>query len=116
MQPDASELWQPTPRRRVYLMRHADVEYFEAGRPVHPDHVPLTPRGREQAAAAALALAGIPLDRAITSGLPRTVQTTEHVLAGRGLPVESDARWREIETGKLGDISALDPRMIRDAI
>ena len=30
-------------RRRVYLMRHGDVAYFDAdGRPVPPDDVPLT--------------------------------------------------------------------------
>lgn len=117
MQPSAGELWSAPPRRRIYLMRHADVEYFDGnGRPVHPEHVPLTPRGREQADAAATALAAVEIDRVITSGLPRTVETTERVLAGRQLPVETDPRWREIETGKLGDVSALSPEMIRDAI
>ena len=40
-------------RRRLYLMRHADVAYFrEDGTPVRPEEVPLTAAGREQAEAA----------------------------------------------------------------
>ena len=63
-------------------MRHADVVYSDAdGRPVHPDHVNLTPRGLEQCAAAARVLADAPLDAIVTSGLPRTQQT-----AGPGGP------------------------------
>ena len=43
-------------------MRHADVSYVdETGAPVNPEDVPLTPRGREQAAAARDALAGVEL-------------------------------------------------------
>jgi broad specificity phosphatase PhoE len=34
-------------RRRIYLMRHAQVAYFEDGRPLRPDLVPLTEEGRE---------------------------------------------------------------------
>ena len=52
-------------------MRHAAVAYFENGRPVRPEDVPLTDEGRGQARSAADALAGIRVDRVITSGLPR---------------------------------------------
>jgi probable phosphoglycerate mutase len=114
MPSDASEMW--TPRRRIYLMRHADVSYVEAGRPVHPDHVPLTPRGQEQARAAASVLSGVPFDRVITSGLLRARATAELVLAGRTVPTEHDPRWREIETGKLADLGNLTPAQVRDAI
>ncbi len=52
-------------RRRVYLLRHAEVSYFDPAGKAHPPRtVPLTPEGREQAAAAARALAPVPLDRA----------------------------------------------------
>ncbi len=37
-------------RRRLYVMRHAQVRYFEG---LHPHEVVLTERGREQAQAAA---------------------------------------------------------------
>jgi probable phosphoglycerate mutase len=63
-------------RRRLYLMRHGAVAYFDAnGRPVVPDDVPLTAAGREQASAARRLLEGVVLDRVISSGLPRTVET-----------------------------------------
>jgi hypothetical protein len=66
----------PLRRRRIYLLRHAEVAYFDqAGRPLPPDEVPLTARGRQQAATAGAALAGARIDRVVTSGLPRTVGT-----------------------------------------
>jgi probable phosphoglycerate mutase len=117
MPPDASEMWTAPPlRRRIYLMRHADVSYVEAGRAVRPESVPLTTRGQEQARAAAVVLAGVAFDRAITSGLIRTRATAELVLSGRAVPVEEDPRWREIETGKLADLGELSPARIRAAI
>jgi broad specificity phosphatase PhoE len=89
-------------RRRIYLMRHGRVAYFDQGRPLPPDDVPLTPEGREEARAAAAGLDGIAFDRVITSGLPRTVETARIVAP----EAESEA-WpelREIEAGRLGDI------------
>jgi broad specificity phosphatase PhoE len=89
-------------RRRIYLMRHAQVAYFEDGRPLRPDLVPLTPEGREQARAAHELLAEITFDRVITSGLPRTVETARIVA-----PAREPEEWpelREIESGRLGDI------------
>jgi broad specificity phosphatase PhoE len=72
-------------RRRLYLLRHGEVSYFGAdGRPHRPDLVPLTAAGREQARAAGRLLAGVRFDRAITSGLPRSVETAELVLAESG--------------------------------
>jgi broad specificity phosphatase PhoE len=78
------------------------VAYFEDGRPLKPETVPLTARGREQAGAAAEVLAGIRFDRVITSGLPRTLETA-HIVAPDTEP-ESWPELREIESGRLGDI------------
>jgi probable phosphoglycerate mutase len=89
-------------RRRIYLMRHARVAYFEDGRPLRPDLVPLTDEGREQARAAAAVLDGIEFDRVITSGLPRTLETAR-IVAPDAEP-ESWPELREIESGRLGDI------------
>jgi broad specificity phosphatase PhoE len=89
-------------RRRIYLMRHAQVAYFEDGRPVQPETVPLTEEGREQARAAAELLAGIEFDRVITSGLLRTLETAR-IVAPDAEP-ESWPDLREIESGRLGDI------------
>jgi probable phosphoglycerate mutase len=69
-------------RRRIYLLRHAEVAYFDQdGQPVAPDEVPLTPAGRRQAERAGTALSGVRFDRVLTSGLPRTVETAHLVLA-----------------------------------
>ncbi len=90
-------------RRRIYLMRHAEVRYFEG---VRPEDVQLTERGRRQAEAAAAALAEIPFDRVITSGLPRTLETARIVARGR----EPEARHalREIESGDIRGVSPED--------
>jgi broad specificity phosphatase PhoE len=83
-------------------MRHARVAYFEDGRPLRPEDVPLTDEGREQAQAVAVLLDGIPFDRVITSGLPRTLETAR-IVAPHSVP-ESWPELREIESGRLGDI------------
>jgi probable phosphoglycerate mutase len=92
-------------RRRIYLMRHGDVSYFdEQGRPQRPDTVPLNAEGRRQAEAAARELAAAPLDRVLASDLPRSVETAALVVAGRGLAVETRAELREIRPGRLADL------------
>lgn len=92
-------------RRRLYLMRHAEVSYFGAdGRPVDPATVPLTDEGVEQARAAGRALAGIELDRVLTSGLPRTLQTA--AIVANGVEAEEWPQLREIRGGRLSDIPA----------
>jgi broad specificity phosphatase PhoE len=98
-------------RRRIYLLRHAEVAYFDQdGRPVAPDEVPLTATGREQAAAAGAALAGVGFDRVLTSGLPRTVETARLVLDAAGRrqdgpgPVEEWPELRELVPGRLADL------------
>jgi broad specificity phosphatase PhoE len=89
-------------RRRIYLMRHAEVAYFEDGRPLRPDLVPLTEAGREQARAAAGLLEGVAFDRVVTSGLPRALETAR-VVSPSSEP-ESWPDLREIEPGRLTDI------------
>jgi broad specificity phosphatase PhoE len=97
------------PRRRVYLMRHGSVTYFDAaGKPVLPEQVPLNEEGRMQAdaAGAAFAAAGVGFDKVIVSGLPRTVETAVRVLAAAGLkhPVDTWPALQEIRGGRLADI------------
>ena len=89
-------------RRRIYLLRHARVAYFEDGRPLRPETVPLTEEGREQARAAAELLAGIEFDRVITSGLPRTLETAR-IVAPDAEP-ESWPELRELESGRISEI------------
>ncbi len=69
-------------RRRIYLMRHGAVVYFQPdGTPIDADNVPLSAEGRRQADHAGEALAGVRFDRVITSHLPRTRETAQRVMA-----------------------------------
>lgn len=84
-------------------MRHAEVSYFgEDGRPVDPRDVSLNEEGIAQARAAAEALAGIELDRVITSGLARTLETAE--IVARSHRAERWPELREIQGGRLSEI------------
>jgi probable phosphoglycerate mutase len=92
-------------RRRLYLLRHADVAYFdEHGRPLRPDDTALTAQGREQALAAAEALHDVRFDRVLTSGLRRAVETAR--LVAPGTELESWPDLRELAPGRLTAIPA----------
>ena len=89
-----------TARRRIYLMRHAQVRYFEG---LDAEQVVLTEEGRRQAHTAAAALAPITFDRVVTSGLARTMETAAIVAPG----IEAEVRYelREIESGELRGVA-----------
>lgn len=93
-----------TGRRRIYLMRHGFVDYTapEVVRSGDPSRARLTPRGREEAHAAGLALAEVGFDLAISSGLPRTRETAEIVLDNHpAAPVlEDEPRFEELRSGR----------------
>ncbi|SHG98208.1 histidine phosphatase family protein [Massilia sp. CF038] len=104
-------------RRRIYLMRHGSVSYFDtAGNPVLPETVVLTEQGRAQATAAGrvFADAGVRFDRVIVSGLPRTVETARRVLAETGQDIAIDA-WPELEEIRGGRLSQIPDHALRDA-
>jgi broad specificity phosphatase PhoE len=90
----------------MYLMRHAQVRYFEG---VHPEQVQLTLEGRRQAEAAAVALAGIRFDRVVTSGLPRALETARIVAPDHS--AQERPALREIESG---DIRGLAPDEVQE--
>src|SRR5215470_18091351 len=87
-------------RRRIYLMRHGHVDYFGDKADLHA--VTLTLRGRSEAEAVAKAFAHVRFDRAVCSGLPRTRETAEAVLASMSNPpmLETDSDLVEIHGGK----------------
>ena len=98
-----------TKRRRIFLMRHGSVTYFDAaGNPVLPESVPLNATGREQATAAGRVFSesSIRFDRVIVSGLPRTVETASLVLAEtkQQLDLQQIPELVEIRGGKLAAI------------
>ena len=104
-------------RRRLYLMRHGSVDYFRAdGTPVPPHTVPLNESGRAQAdaAGALFGAAGVRFDRVLVSGLARTVETAQRVLAaaGQDVAIARDPRLEEIRSGRL---DAIPPDQLRAA-
>ncbi len=108
---------EPAQRRRVYLMRHGSVTYFdETGKPFLPETVPLNDDGRAQADAAGLAFreAGVRFDRVIVSGLPRTVETAQRVLLASGQAVEAET-WPELHEIRGGRLSTIPGHALRRA-
>ena len=104
-------------RRRIFLMRHGSVTYFDAaGKPILPETVPLNEQGRMQTTAAGrvFAEAGIRFDRVIISGLPRTVETAARVLAETGQEITPE-QWPELVEIKGGKLSAIPEAELREA-
>lgn len=110
-------------------MRHGHVDYLgsgsakrEGGQDSAPEQsvrapvqsgvraVHLTEIGRAQAEAAGDALADVVLDRALCSGLPRTIQTAEAVLSrqrtGRVPDLEIDRAFEEIHIGSAPGVTS----------
>ncbi|HEX7646572.1 MAG TPA: histidine phosphatase family protein [Noviherbaspirillum sp.] len=104
-------------RRRIYLMRHGSVTYFDAqGKPFLPEQVPLNELGRAQATAAGkvFAEAGLKFDRVIVSGLPRTVETATRVLAETGQQIELE-QWSDLVELRGGKLSAIPDESLKEA-
>lgn len=88
-------------RRRIYLMRHAEAEYVRPDGTRAPDSrvVPLTARGRAEAAAMGELMADVVFDRALCSGLLRTRETATIVLGDRKLDLGIVPELEEIRGG-----------------
>ena len=89
---------------KVFFVRHgqsiANLQKIYAGQ----SDVPLTEKGREEAAAIAPILASISFDRVYSSDLSRAIETQQIALPG----VEADARSPLIREYDVGDIVGLD--------
>ncbi len=92
-------------RRRLYLMRHAEVSYVGER---DPEAVRLTERGLEQAAAAHRALADVAFDAVVTSSLPRTIETAAVVA-----PDREPERWPEFDEWRGGRLDDIPPEQLR---
>ena len=107
----------PTVRRRVYLMRHGSVTYFDdTGKPFLPEAVALNPAGRQHADCAGHAFreAGVHFDRVIVSGLPRTVETARRVLAASGQDIALES-WPDLHEIRGGRLAAIPTQELRRA-
>jgi probable phosphoglycerate mutase len=84
-------------------MRHGDVAYVGPdGQPVDPDDVGLTELGRAQSEAARALFADVQLDRVVTSGLRRAVETARIVAPEAELEV-----WPELRELRGDRLSAI---------
>jgi broad specificity phosphatase PhoE len=88
-------------RRRLYLMRHAEVSYVGER---DPELVHLTERGLEQAAAVHRVLADVAFDLVVTSSLPRTIET-----AGVVAPGHEAQQWPEFAEWRGGRLDEVPP-------
>ncbi len=89
-------------RRRLYLMRHGDVDYrVPSSASAHIDTLPLTPRGEAQARAMGEVLREVPFDHAVHTGLHRTRHTAELVLGDRQVDPVPVAQLKEMRTGNI---------------
>ena len=83
----------------VYLVRHGETDYNAEGRLQGHLPIPLNDRGRAQAKRLARKFQEIQVDAIYSSDLPRAVQTAEIVAELKGLPIHTDARFRERSLG-----------------
>lgn len=101
-----------TGRRRIYLMRHGFVDYTsrEVREARDPSIARLTEQGEEEARAAGTALSEVHFDLALCSGLTRTRQTAEIVLAEHpdAPPLEVDERFGELRSGQYIDFQSAE--------
>lgn len=93
--------------KHVHFMRHGESEYNVRGL-CNDDPavaVPLTAKGREQAAAAARQLGSVPIGRIFVSTLPRA-QETAAIVNTSAAPVSVDPRLDDRHTGFEGQAVA----------
>ena len=83
----------------LVVLRHGRTAWNAAGRFQGHTDVSLDEAGRAQARALAALLAGEEFDLAFSSDLARARETAEIVLAGRGLALMLEPRWREMQFG-----------------
>ncbi|MEM8752276.1 MAG: histidine phosphatase family protein [Pseudomonadota bacterium] len=82
-----------------YFLRHGETTWNAIGRTQGQLDAPLSDRGRAQAAAAAAALKGEPIERIVSSPLSRARDTAEAAAAATGAPVDFDDDLMEFHAG-----------------
>lgn len=88
--------------RRLIFIRHGEsTANVDGSLTCAIPGVPLTGRGRAQAAALAESWDGTPVDAMVSSPMLRATQTAEPLAARLGLPVRIDDRLPEFQIGEL---------------
>ena len=92
--------------RRVIVLRHGETDHNAAR--VWQGHLdtPLSERGQRQADAVGPAIAALSPNRLVSSDLTRARVTAQSVGRACGIPVELDARFREIDVGAWQGLAA----------
>jgi broad specificity phosphatase PhoE len=105
-------------RRRIYLVRHGDVRYFdESGQPYSQADVPLTETGQEQCRLLGAELRALPIDRWVSSGMRRTEETFRLLVGERDLEAEVYKGLQEIVPGRLAKLGqVVESSAGRDAV
>jgi 2,3-bisphosphoglycerate-dependent phosphoglycerate mutase len=94
----------------LLLIRHAEAEPLRPSEALEPKDVdlPLTARGRSQAAALATRLRLRDIAAIYASPLRRTRETAEILAQALNLPVSEDHRLREVEIAGVGPVAMHD--------
>jgi alpha-ribazole phosphatase len=87
-------------RTSIWLVRHGQTQLNKERRYQGAVESPLTLYGRLQTEALARRLRRTPFTVAIASPSERARLTAEAIVAGRGVPLLSDARWAETRHGR----------------
>lgn len=85
--------------RPFYFLRHGETEWNKTGKTQGQLDSQLNETGRAQAARAAEALAGEPIERIIASPLSRALHTAQAAAAKHGIEVETDEGLMECHLG-----------------
>ncbi len=85
---------------RLILVRHGQTTWNSEGRVQGHTDVPLSDLGRWQSERVAARLASEPLHAIYSSDLQRALHTAQAIAAQHNLPVNADARLREIAKGE----------------
>lgn len=85
---------------RWYLVRHGETEWNRTGRMQGHTGVPLSAKGRRQAARLGERLRDVDFATVYCSDLPRAAETARIIAAGRDLAISDEADLREFSYGE----------------
>ncbi len=89
---------------KIYLMRHGETAWNAENKLQGHSDIPLNEKGIELAKRTGQALKDIPFEAAYSSPLIRAIQTAQIVMEGKGVPVQTDDRLKEMGFGVLEGI------------
>ena len=97
---------------KIYLVRHGETDWNQAGLLQGQTDIALNAQGLEQAREAAERLKEIPFEIAFCSPLIRAKRTAETIIGDRKITITTDERLRELN---FGPWEGVDIRTIKDA-